>query len=221
MKRARSTESKCERRSAILTVALDEFFEKGFKAARMDDIASRAELSKGTLYLYFDTKEALFKALIDSLAMPNLDKIESIATTAPSIFDALNGLAAYAPDMVRHSNMPRLMKVLIGDSQNFPAIIGDYRVRILDRVIGALTLLLNNAKARGEIETDDPALLARLLIAPMAFSGIWQAVFGSAPDAAVDLEGLFQMHIKMMIKALTPHRDPLASKSPDDAGVSL
>jgi AcrR family transcriptional regulator len=221
MKRAITNESKSERRSAILAVALDVFYENGFNAARMDDIATRAELSKGTLYLYFDTKDALFKALIDSLAIPNLGEIEKIAAAAPSVIDALDGLAMYAPNMIRHSNMPRLMKVLIGDSQNFPAIIVDYRVRILDRLIGALTLLLKNGKLRGEIETDDPALLARLLIAPIAFSGIWQAVFGGASEATVDLERLFQMHIKIMIKALTPQRDPLGSQFPDHNGVSL
>ena len=97
------------------------------------------------------------------------------------------------------------MKVLIGDSHSFPAIIADYRIQVLDRVLSGLALLLSNAKVRGEIEIDDPALLARLVIAPMAFSGIWQAVFGNGPGTSVDLEALFRMHINLMIKALTPH----------------
>ena len=62
MKRARSDEAKDERRAQLLDAALDEFFEKGFSAARMDDIARRAKLSKGTLYLYFDSKKAMFQA---------------------------------------------------------------------------------------------------------------------------------------------------------------
>lgn len=204
VKRARSVEDKGGRRAELLTVALDEFFKRGFSASRMDDIAANARLSKGTLYLYFASKEALFKALIDSLAMPNLTEIEAIAERASSVFDALQGLAAYAPTMIRHSNLPKLMKVLIGDSHNFPDIVSEYRTLVLDRILAALTQLLSKAEARGEIETDDPGMLARLLIAPIAFSGIWQAVFGSDPHAEVDLEALFQMHIKMMIKALTP-----------------
>ena len=204
MKRARSSDAKDDRRQALLAVALDEFFQKGFAAARMDDIAARANLAKGTLYLYFASKEALFKALIDSLAMPNLDMIEGIAASAPSVVEALNRLATYAPIMVRHSNLPRLMKVMIGDSHNFPDIIADYRTKILDRVLAALTLVLANAKARGEIDVGDPALMARLLIAPMAFSGIWQAVFGKEGGTEIDLEALFQMHVAIMIKALDP-----------------
>lgn len=205
MERARSDEAKTERRAALLNAALDEFFLKGFSASRMDDIAARASLSKGTLYLYFESKEVLFRALIDSLAMSNIREIERITAEASSVFDALNGVAAYAPAMIRNSRLPKLMKVLIGDSHSFPAIIADYRIQVLDRVLSGLALLLSNAKVRGEIEIDDPALLARLVIAPMAFSGIWQAVFGNGPGTSVDLEALFRMHINLMIKALTPH----------------
>ena len=201
-----------------MAVALDEFFQKGFSAARMDDIAARANVSKGTLYLYFDSKESLFKALIENIAMPNLEMIEGIAASAPSVFDALHSLAAFAPKVIRHSNLPRLMKVMIGDSHNFPDIIADYRTRILDRVLRALAMVLANAKQRGEIETDDPALLARLLIAPMVFSGIWQAVFGGAADAKVDLEALFRMHVKIMTKGLDPSCQKAVSQGPAPKG---
>jgi AcrR family transcriptional regulator len=96
MKRARSDDAKDERRQALLLVALDEFFQKGFTAARMDDIARRAGLSKGTLYLYFESKEALFTALIETLAMPNLSHIETISTMASTIREALDRLVAFA-----------------------------------------------------------------------------------------------------------------------------
>ena len=204
MKRARTTEAKDERRNALLAAALDTFFDHGFAAARMDEIAARAGVSKGALYLYFDSKEALFKALITSLAMPNLDRIEAIAAAASSVAEALNGLAAYAPTMIRHSNIPRLMKVMIGDSHLFPEIVADYRTRILDRVLGALTLMLDRAKQRGEIATENPALTARLVIAPILFSGIWQAMFSATPGAEVDLKSLFAMHADFMIRALSP-----------------
>ena len=204
MLRARSIEAKVDRHQALMAAALDTFFEHGFAASRMEEIASRAGVSKGALYLYFDSKEALFKALIEHLAIPNLERIEAIAAAAPSVADALRGLAAYAPTMIRHSNVPRLMKVMIGDSHLFPGIIADYRLRVLDRVLRALTLILDRANSRGEIATQNPALTARLVIAPMLFAGIWQAVFGGAPDAEVDLEAMFAMHVDFIIKALSP-----------------
>jgi AcrR family transcriptional regulator len=203
MKRARSDDAKDERRQALLLVALDEFFQKGFAAARMDDIAGRAGLSKGTLYLYFDSKEALFTALIETLAMPNLSQIEMISTMAPSIREALDKLVAFAPILVRQSNLPRLMKVLIGDSHNFPDIIRTYRTEILERVLGALAQMLEAAKARGEIDIGDSKLMARLVVAPIALSGIWQAVFAGDEAAEIDLEALFRMHADLLIKAIS------------------
>ena len=202
MKRARSDNAKDERRQALLLVALDEFFQKGFAAARMDDIARRADLSKGTIYLYFESKEALFTALIETLAMPNLGQIEMISTSSLSMREALDKLIVFAPVMLRHSNLPRLMKVLIGDSHNFPEIIRTYRTQILDRVLGALSRMLEAAKARGEIDIGDPKLMARLVVAPIAFSGIWQAVFAGDKGAEVDLDALFRMHADLLMKAI-------------------
>jgi AcrR family transcriptional regulator len=204
VKRARSDVAKDERRQKLLAVALDEFFQKGFAAARTDDIARRADLSKGTLYLYFESKQALFIALIETLAMPNIGQIELISMTAPSIREALNRLVAFAPTMVRQSNLPRLMKVLIGDSHNFPDIVRNYRTQILDRVLGAMAHLLTCAKERGEIEIGDPKLMARLVVAPIALSGIWHALFADDPDAQVDLEMLFRMHADLLLKAISP-----------------
>jgi AcrR family transcriptional regulator len=209
MKRARSDDAKDERRQALLLVALDAFYQKGFAATRMDDIAAMAGLSKGTLYLYFDSKEALFTALIETLAMPNLSQIEGIATMAPSLRDALDRLVVFAPLLVRHSKLPRLMKVLIGDSHNFPEIIRTYRTQILDRVLGAFAHMLDAAKARGEIDIGDAGLMARLIMAPIAFSGIWHAVFAGDPAAEVDLESLFAMHADLVMKAISTNGPPL------------
>jgi AcrR family transcriptional regulator len=203
MQRARSETAKDTRRHTLLTAALDEFFVKGFAGARMEDIAARANLSKGTLYLYFDSKESLFTALIDSLAMPNLARIELIASSAVSLREALDQLVLFAPSIVRHSNLPRLLKVLVGDSHNFPNIVRAYRTQILDRVLAALAQMLARAQAAGSIDIEDPPLMARLIVAPIALSGLWHAVFGGDADAAVDLERLFRMHADLVMKAIS------------------
>ena len=81
MQRARSQTDKDARRQLLLQAALDEFFERGFAAARMEDIARRVDLSKGTVYLYFKSKDDLFRALIEEHALPNLETIEMITRT--------------------------------------------------------------------------------------------------------------------------------------------
>ena len=194
MSRARTNAEKDQRRQDLLSAALDEFFEKGFSAARMDDIAAHAELSKGALYLYFQSKEALFTELIETLTEPNIDILETVAANAPSLRAALDQIATIAPQIITSSDMPRLMKVIIGDAHNFPDIIRNFRRTVLERILGLVAGMLEQAQNNGEIVIADPQLGARLIMAPFALSGIWQAVFGADPDARVDLEGLFRMH---------------------------
>lgn len=194
MKRARSQDAKDARRESLLTAAMDEFYERGFAAARMQDIAKRARLSKGTLYLYFDSKRDLFRALIDTFAVPNLEAIEAMTASAPSFDDALDAIAEFAPRLVRESNLPKLMKVLAGDSHNFPDIIQSYRTDVLDRVLAATAGMLERARDAGEIAVDQPGLAARLVVAPMAMSMLWQAVFGHTKGERVDVEKLFELH---------------------------
>ncbi len=202
MKRARTEEAKDARRQVLLDAALDEFFERGFTAARTHDIAERAGLSKGTLYLYFDSKEALFSELIESLTSPNLARIDEIAATSPSALDAIDRFTGFASHLVRTSDLPRLMKVLIGDSQHFPETMKRYREEVLERVLGAIGSVLEAAKSRGEIVVGDPHLTARLVIAPVLFSGIWQAMFGADPKAQVDLEALFGEHARLLRRGM-------------------
>ena len=208
MKRARSEDAKDARRQALLVAAMDQFYERGFAAARMQDIARRAGLSKGTLYLYFDSKDDLFRALIDTFAVPNLEAIEAMTASAPSFADALDAIAAFAPGVVRESNLPKLMKVLAGDSHNFPDIIQSYRSDVLDRVLGAIAALLERARDAGEIAVEHPGLMARLVVAPMAMSMLWQAVFGRTKGADVDVETLFELHAQNLARALAPAGAP-------------
>nr|WP_321361807.1 TetR/AcrR family transcriptional regulator [uncultured Hyphomonas sp.] len=202
MARARTEEAKDERRQALLAAALDEFFEKGFAATRMDDIARRAGLSKGALYLYFDSKEAMFGALVVSLATPNLEIIKRITEQAASLKEALHGIREFAPFVIRQTDMPRLIKVLVGDSQLFPELVQTYRHDLIERVLSMIAALLQRADEAGEAKIENPQLTARLIMAPIIFSALWQAVFNQTSEAEVDLDQLFAIHEQMMLNAL-------------------
>lgn len=202
MLRARSEDAKDERRLALLHAALDEFFEKGFAATRMADIAKRAGLSKGTLYLYFESKEGMFRDLIETLAMPNIERIGQVAGAADSFEQAMDGLCLLAPEFIRNSDMPRLMKVLIGDAHMFPQVVHEYRTDLVERVLSIMAGMLCRAHETGEIHVESPELTARIVIAPVVLSGIWQAMFGHQRDAEVDLERLFQTHKNIVLQGL-------------------
>ncbi|MEL7296765.1 MAG: TetR/AcrR family transcriptional regulator [Pseudomonadota bacterium] len=202
MKRARTDSAKDARKQRLMAAALDEFYERGFAAARMEDIAQRVKLSKGTLYLYFSSKDDLFRALIDTYAVPNLEQIEQIMSNAPAFSMALDAIAVFAPEMITKTHLPKLLKVLAGDSHNFPDVVQSYRSEVIDRGLAAIAGLLARADSDGEIQVDDPALVARLVIAPMVLSLLWQAVFDRTKGPAVDLARLFQLHAQYMKRAL-------------------
>ncbi|WDI32743.1 TetR/AcrR family transcriptional regulator [Hyphococcus flavus] len=201
MQRARTDEAKEARRLAILTAALDEFFERGFAAARMDDIAARAGFSKGTIYLYFDSKEALFTGLVETFALPNIEMMEAAAKGGGGL-SAIRALLKFAPVIIRDTPVPKLAKVLIGDAPAFPEMATAYREKIVDRVIGMVAASLGQAKAAGEIDIDDPALTARIVVAPIILSAVWRVVFEHDAKARIDLEALFSIHEKMLMRAL-------------------
>ena len=202
MLRARSEDAKDERRLALLNAALDEFFEKGFSATRMADIARRAGLSKGTLYLYFKSKDAMFRELIEVLAMPNIQRISEIAEAAQSFEQAMEGFSRLGPELIRTSDMPRLMKVLVGDAHMFPQVVQDYRTELVERVLSIMAGMLRRAHEAGEIRVESPELTARIVIAPVVLSGIWQAMFGHQRGGEVDLDRLFRIHTDLLLAAL-------------------
>lgn len=200
--RARTHEAKDQRRRAFLAAALEEFFEGGFTASTMDDIAGRAGFSKGTLYLYFDSKEDLFVQLIQSIAMPNVERIERIAESIESAPAALRALLSMAPTLVRESELPRIVKVLIAESGAFPEVVQGYREQVLDRVLAAVARILERGHDTGELAVRDAQLTARLAIAPILLSAIWRVVF-ETDDDRVDLDALFGLHADTLLRGLS------------------
>ncbi len=194
--------AKDKRREILLESALDEFFDKGYKAARMDDIAARAGLSKGTLYLYFKSKEALFSALIDNVAIPNVEEVDAIKATQQSACQAIKQFCQMAPQILRHSKLPKMMKILIADAGVFPELVSRYREQVVERVLDTITAILQRGVESGELRMDNPSLTARLVIAPVVLSAIWQVVFDQSSKTNVDLDGLFLAHQEALFCAL-------------------
>jgi AcrR family transcriptional regulator len=203
MLRARTPQAKDERRQALLTAALDEFFERGFSAARMDDIAARAGLSKGALYLYFDSKDALFTSLIEEFAVPNIERVEAIASQATSAEEALREFTRFAPTLIRESSIPKIMKVLVANAPAFPETATAYRKKVVERGLGVIAGVLAKAKSSGEFTLDDPALAARLVAAPVIFSALWRILFEHDSEAQLDVEALLDLHVRTLIRGLT------------------
>lgn len=201
--RARDDASKEERRQRIINAALTAFYERGFAATRMDDVATGAGLSKGTLYLYFPSKETLFESLITELALPRVMQFEQTLEQSPSLPEALDAFFGQVPVLLRHSPLPKLIKILISDARSFPDAIGLYRDRVIKRLLALIRGQLQAAQERGEIAVDDPDITARLVVAPIVFSIIWLVVFEHGDtEPPLDVSRLLAQHRHHLLTAL-------------------
>src|SRR5579862_3274783 len=111
------------RPAEIIAAALQVFAERGFAAARLDDIAARAGVSKAALYLYFDTKEALFRAVVTEAVAPNLAPVQAAAESFDGRFEDLVGfLVPILGRIAAGTAMGGVVKMVIGESRNFPEL---------------------------------------------------------------------------------------------------
>lgn len=157
-----------DRPREICAAALEVFAEKGFAAAKLDEIARRAGVSKGTLYLYFKDKEDLFRAVVRSAIAPDIDAITSAmsAVQAPFADVVLMLLAAFAE---REARLPigAVAKMVVGESRNFPELARVWHDEVASRAIGAIASFIERAQQRGEVRPGDPRLYAFSLMGPM------------------------------------------------------
>ena len=204
MHRARTDFEKDQRRIDLLNAAIDEFFEKGFSAARLDDIAARAGVSKGSVYLYFKSKEELFTSLTNLHAKPVVDFVIEQMNNTSSIKDLATILTEFVPNTIRQTRVPQLIKILIGDAPNFPEMVAEYRQNVIDRVLLALTELIKRSQTAGDVRDCDPAMAARLTISPMVLSSIWTIVVEPSGGDRLDIRSLIKTHFDILLRGLAP-----------------
>lgn len=202
---ARWRRRKDDRPAELLKAALELFLARGFAATRMEDIAANAGVTKGTVYLYFENKEAVFRALVREVTAPALNamKAAAAADTLPAreIVAAFINIAGAALSQTSMRFLPRL---LVGEAARFPELVGWYRDEIIAQGLGALTRVLERGMADGSFRRQDAELTARLVIAPILFNAIWQTVFARKSDPPGETAKLLSLHAETMLRGLAP-----------------
>lgn len=188
----------------ILEAALDEFSERGFDAARMEDVARRAGLSKAGVYLYFESKEALLEALIEAKVAPLAQQARQLAASGLSDpLLALRMLARIAAERIRDPRLFAVPRLVISLSARFPAIADHYRKNVVEIALAALTQLIEAAIKTGQIRRADPRAVARAFIGPLFFEAMWTHVLRG--ETALDRpENLIESHFDILLKGLEP-----------------
>jgi AcrR family transcriptional regulator len=194
-KRTARAERSAARREAILSAALDEFSARGFAATRLDDVAQRAGIAKGTIYIYFRDKETLFQELIRSMLTPLVGTVENLG----KIDMPLSELAEHFADLfvreVYETRRRDVIRLMIEEGSRFPNLAEFYYREVLSRIIAAVRALLARAAARGEV----PAGLVKypqIIAAPGLVAIIWSGLFERFEP--IDVRAMMKTHLELL-----------------------
>lgn len=188
----------------VLDAALALFVEKGFASTRVEDIASRAGLSKGAVYLYFPSKEAILEGLVQRAVVP-------IAANALGFLSNYTGdprpVISSVLKMVAHQltqpGTVAIPKLLIREMIHFPELASMYRREVLDRVLPVLEQLIRNGIAEGHFRPIDPQLTIRTIVGPIVLHMLMAEVFGIVPAEGLAMEQLVDNHLAILFDGLS------------------
>jgi AcrR family transcriptional regulator len=194
-KRGRA-EKTAARREAILAAALDEFSAQGFAAARLDDVARRAGVAKGTIYLHFRDKEALFQELIRSVLSPLVGTLETVAAADAPLAAVAERIVDVFVREVYGTRRKDVIRLIITEGPRFPKLAEFYYREVLSRVIRAVRGLVRHAIDRGEIDSDAILRFPQLLVAPGLVAIIWSGLFDRFEP--LDVRALMHAHLDLL-----------------------
>ncbi|MEY9127942.1 AcrR family transcriptional regulator [Bradyrhizobium yuanmingense] len=185
-----------ERRAAIVEAAMEEFIARGFAATRLDDIAKRAGVAKGTIYLHFKDKESMFEELVRIVIVPVVARLTTLPPPAGSVRDLIETFAGNFLKEVIGTRRGDLVRLIVAEGPRFPSVADFYYREVVSRGITAMRALIELGIARGEIRQKDLARYPQILVAPAMIAVIWQSLF--ARHAPLDAQEMLRVHLDLI-----------------------
>lgn len=193
------------RPAEILAAALELFAERGFSATRMEDVAKRAGLSKAGVYLYFEDKMALLKALVTEMAGANISVARGIVEKHEGpVAPLLATIFTFLARQLRDTRFPELIKVVISESRAHPDVGRLYLDSVIAQGLPLFEGLIRRGIASGEFRAVDAGHAVKTLIAPMLLAAIWKTVLEPLGAEALDVESYATQHMDICLKGLAP-----------------
>jgi len=184
------------RRDAILMAALDEFSAKGFASARLDDVAQRAGVAKGTIYLHFRDKEALFQELIRSTLVPLVGMLETVGEIDLPTRTIVERIVDVFVDEVFGTRRKDVIRLIVAEGPRFPQIAEFHYREVVSRAITALRGLMRRAIERGDLSGDTLVRFPQLVVAPALVAIIWSGLFDRFEP--LDVRALMRAHLDLL-----------------------
>ncbi|MEF9995839.1 MAG: TetR/AcrR family transcriptional regulator [Burkholderiaceae bacterium] len=193
------------RPAELLAAALDLFVEKGFAGTRLDDVATRAGVSKGTLYLYFANKEELFKEVVRQNIVARItqarDEVDAFDGPARTLIASL--ITTWWENFGA-TPASGISKLMMAESGNFPEIARFFLEEVIEPWHALLAVAIERGIARGEFRPVDVPTFVRVMAAPLVMLSLWQTSFGPCSAQIIDTESYLATAIGMVQAALAP-----------------
>lgn len=190
-----------DRPAEITQAALATFSENGYSGTKVEDVAKRAGVSKGLLYLYFKTKEDLFKAVVRGFISPRIDVlIRSVEDSDLSAEEFLRGPFTAFAKSVPASPARKLIRLMIAEGPKHPDLLAWYWKNVVSKGITALRTLIRRGVESGEFRQSALEEFPQLLVAPIFFSVAWKQLFESY--SSLDTDRYVETHVDMVIRSL-------------------
>ena len=194
---------KDDRPAEIISAALATFAERGYAAARLDEVAARAGVSRATLYLYFRGKEDLFKAAVRRLIVPAVDRSEKGADAfTMSSADLLRRFLGSIPASLESAGVAVIPKIVIAESKNFPDLARFYFNEVPSRARRNVTALVRRGIERGEFAPIDADHAFFCIVAPIFMTVLWRSVFGPFDKDPPDVDAVCRTHLDLLLRGL-------------------
>lgn len=187
----------------LLAAALDLFVERGYAAARLDDVAARAGVSKGTLYLYFENKEELFKAVVRENLVSALAEAEDwIERSTGSSRELLRAFVLSWWERIGQTKLSGISKLMMAESGNFPDVARFYHEEVISRCNALIIGILERGIARGEFRAVDTVNANLVIVAPIVMLMMWKHSFHSCRLEPISANDYLDCFLDLLINGL-------------------
>jgi len=199
----RWTRRKNARPKELLSAALNAFVERGFAATKLEDVARMAGVSKGTLYLYYESKEELFMAVVRETIVPNIAQAEKIMTEFKGdTRDLFKELIANWYRQISSVDMAGICKLMFAEASNFPELAQFYHAEVIQRSESMMTQMLERGMKSGEFRELDLNVMPKIIIAPMVMLMLWNKSFCPFAQQPVSEEDYIRAYIENTVQGL-------------------
>ena len=194
------------RPAEIVAAALDVFVERGFAATRLEEVSRRAGVTKGTVYLYFDSKDALFKAVVRETIVPIFARGEQMVAqhrgSAAALFEEL---VRKWWELIGETNLSGIPKLMMAEAGNFPVLARFYYDEVISRGNRLMASVLERGIKSGEFRRLDVMLAVKLAMAPLVHAANWRHSFALCTPDGLDIAKYLDQHVDIFLRGIAKH----------------